>query len=298
MFEWSDLRHFLAVHRGGSLSAAARELRVNQTTVGRRLQQLEESLGTRLFDRMPNGFTLTPAGLELLPAAERVEGEALAVERSTKGRDRRPEGLVRVTSTEVLGSRYLAPRLVGLRESFPGLRLELLTAFRALNLVRHEADVAVRIMPTTHASLVVRRAGAYANALYAARRYVERRGAPREMDEVPKHTLLGFDESLASTPETAWMERARAGTQLVLRSNSTNTLMAAAREGIGLALLPCFAADMDPELVRVLDGRPVLERDIWLVVHHDLVRVPRVRAVTTYLGEIIARDQAMLLGRR
>ena len=298
MFEWSDLRHFLAIHRGGSLSAASRELRVNQTTVGRRLQQLEGSLGTKLFDRMPNGFALTSAGQELLPAAERVEAETLAVERSTKGRDRRPEGLVRVTSTEVLSTRYLVPRLLGLRDTYPGVRLEVLTAFRALNLVRHEADVAVRIMPTTAASLVVRRVGGFAYALYAGRRYVEKRGAPKTVEDVPRHTLVGFDESLAATPEHQWMERARGTTPCVLRSNSSNTIMAAVREGMGVAMLPCFAADMDPEMVRVLDGRTLMERDIWLVVHQDLVRLPRVRAVTSYVAEIIGRDQAMLLGRR
>jgi DNA-binding transcriptional LysR family regulator len=297
VFEWSDLRYFLAIHRGGSLSAAARELRVNQTTAGRRLAQLEESLGTKLFDRMPDGFALTTAGRELLPSAERVESEALSVERFTKGRDRRPEGVVRVTTTELMGSRYFAPRLAGLRESHPGLRLEILTAFRALNLARHEADIAVRILPTTHASLVVRRIGEFAYALYAGRRYIERRGAPRTVDEVPRHTLFGYDESLIATPEAEWMEQARGSTPLTLRSNSSNTLIAGVREGMGVALLPCFAADMEPELSRVLDGQPVLCRTIWLVVHQDLARVPRMRAVASYLAAMVSRDQGMLLGK-
>ncbi len=297
MFEWSDLRHFLSIHRTGNLSAASRELAVNQTTVGRHLGQLEEALGTRLFDRNPDGFVLTAAGQELLPIAERVEAEALALERLTKGRDRKTEGLVRITTTEVLGSRYLAPRLRAFHERYPGVRVDIQTAFRALNLTRHEADVALRILPTAQSSLLVRKAGVIAYAIYAGRGYVERRGAPRTRAELARHVLLGYDESMDGAAEAQWMQEARGTRPYALCSNSTNTLLAGVRADMGVALLPCFAADRQEGVVRVLDGGTVLTRDLWLVAHKDLARVPRVRALMKYLADAIREDTAMLMGR-
>lgn len=297
MYEWSDLRHFLSIHRTGNLSAAARELAVNQTTVGRHLGQLEEALGTRLFDRRSDGFVLTSAGHELLPIAERVEAEALALERLTKGRDRKTEGLVRITTTEALGSRYLMPRLVSFRDRYPGVRIDIQTAFRALNLTRHEADVALRILPTTQSSLLVRKAGAIAFAVYAGRGYVERRGTPRTRADLAKHVLLGFDESLDGAAESKWMAASTGGRPYVIRSNSTNTLLAGVCADLGLAILPCFAADREDGVVRVLDGATVVTRDLWLVVHKDMARVPRVRVVMKYLADQVRADAALLLGR-
>ncbi len=298
MFEWSDLRQFLAVHRAGTLSAAARELAVDQTTVGRHLARLEHALGARLFERRSSGFVLTPAGRELLPMAERMEEEALSVERVSMGRDRKLEGLVRITTTEALGARFLAPRLSTLMKRYPRLQIEVLTAFRALNLSRHEADVALRILPTTQSSLFVRRVGGFASAVYASRAYVAARGAPKNLTELASHPLLGFDDSLAKTEEVRWLERARAGRPFVMRSNSTNTLLAAVRAGLGVALLPCFAADLEPDVVRVLGQQVEVTRDVWVVVHREMARVPRVRAVASFLGDVVREEQRLLMGRR
>ena len=279
------------------MSRARWELAVNQTTAGRHLGQLEEALGTRLFDRLPDGFVLTAAGHELLPIAERMEAEALALERLTKGRDRKTEGLVRITTTEALGSRYLMPRMAGFRERYPSVRVDVLTAFRALNLSRHEADVALRILPTTQSSLLVRKAGAIAFAVYAGRGYVERRGAPRTSADLARHVLLGFDESLDASPEAKWMHDATGGRPYALRSNSTNTLLAGVRADLGVAILPCFAADREEGVLRVLTGGTVVSRDIWLVVHKELARIPRVRVVMKFLADTLRADATLLSGR-
>lgn len=297
MFDWSDLRQFLAVHRAGTLSGAARELAVDQTTVGRHLTRLEQALGTLLFERRSSGFVITPAGRELLPMAERMEEDALAVERVSMGRDRKLEGLVRITTTEALGSRFLAPHLKSLMQRYPGLQLEVLTAFRALNLSRHEADVALRILPTTQASLLVRRVGGFASAVYACRAYVAARGAPKSVADLAAHPLLGFDDSLAKTAEVKWLERARAGRPFAMRSNSTNTLLAGVRAGLGVALLPCFVADPEPDVVRVLGQHVEVTRDVWVVVHREMARVPRVRAVASFLGDVVRKEQRLLMGR-
>jgi len=133
-------------------------------------------------------------------------------------------------------------------------------------------------------------------AVYAGRGYVERRGAPKTTADLARHVLLGFDESLDEAPEAKWMAKATGGRPYVLRSNSTNTLLAGVREDMGVAILPCFAADRDQRVVRVLDRNPVVARDIFLVVHKDMSRLPRVRAVMKFLADTIRADTALLAG--
>jgi DNA-binding transcriptional LysR family regulator len=155
MFDWSDLRHFLAVYRSGSLAKASKQLRVDQTTVGRRVAHLEQGLGAKLFDRVPEGLRLTEAGRDVLCIAERLEAEALVLDRLVRGRDVNPEGVVRVTTSEALGSRFLGPRLAGIRAKYPGVRLDVITDVRNFNLSRREADIAIRMGPTEQEGLVV-----------------------------------------------------------------------------------------------------------------------------------------------
>src|SRR5262245_57924466 len=172
MFDWSDLAHFLAVHRAGSLSAAARQLRVDQTTVGRRIAQLEQGLGAKLFDRMPNGLRLTASGRDVLCIAERLEAEALALERLVRGRDVNPEGAVRLTTSEAFGSRFLAPRLIEIRQKYQAIRLEVITDVRTFNLSRREADIAIRMAATPQVGLVLKKVGVVGFGLYAATSYL------------------------------------------------------------------------------------------------------------------------------
>jgi len=277
MFDWSDLRLFLAVQRTGSLAAAARLVRLNATTVGRRIEALEAALGTPLFERLPGGWRPSEAGVALIPAAEAMEAQAFSVERSAGARAGGVAGLVRITCTESLGARFLTPLLAPLFDRHPALEIELLTANRILDLARREADLGVRLGRPAKGSLVARRLGKVAYAVYGTGRW------------------LGFDESLAHVPEAAWMEPHLAGAPPVLRSNSTAVLLAAAEAGIGRAVLPCWLADRSASLRRV--GDPVVERELWLAVHPDLRRADRIRAVADHLVEAVAANAAVLAGR-
>jgi DNA-binding transcriptional LysR family regulator len=287
---WDDLRYFLAVQRGGTLARAARVLRINATTVGRRLVALEERVGARLFDRTPDGYVLTRAGHELLPAAERMEAEALAIERQVSGADQRLSGTLRLSTTEMLGTRFIAPFLAKFAERHPEISVELSCSNVPVNLGRREADVALRLAKPREENLVVKRLAEIDLSLYASRGYLEAMGAP----ERPERSLSGqrvilFAASRAFAIENDWLEPRLSGAQVVMRSDSVSSIVSAVVSDLGIALLPRVVADADPRLVRIPTKSAPEPRVIWQAVHRDLARAPRVRALLDFLGEIVLR---------
>jgi DNA-binding transcriptional LysR family regulator len=296
MLDWDSLRYFLAASRGGTLSAAGRALRVDQTTVGRRLAALEAALGARLFDRGPDGLVLTPAGAALVPRAERIEAEGLAVERELGGREGQVTGTVRITTPEAFGNAYLAARLVELHRRHPTLTLELVADNRAMSLSKREADLALRLGRPAQLGLVVRRVATVASALYAAPGYVARR--PAAAPPFAGHDLVGFDDTFLPREETAWLAQHVRGARTVLRCTSTAAMAAAAAAGLGLALLPCYIGDRDERLRRLPPTAQPVVRGLWLVVHRDLRHAARIRAVGDGLAAIIAADARLLAGRK
>jgi DNA-binding transcriptional LysR family regulator len=296
MFDWSDLRHFLAVHRTGSLAKAGKALHVDQTTVGRRIAQLEQGLGAKLFDRLPDGLRLTEAGRDVLCIAERLEAEALVLDRLVRGRDVNPEGIVRITTSEAFGARFLAPRLGVVRAKYPGVRLEVVTDVRNFNLSRREADIAVRMSATEQDGLVVKTVATVGFALYGATSYVAKRGAPRTTADLAAHDVLGYEESLVRTPEERWITEATGGAPFAIRSNSTNLLHAAIQQGLGVGMLPCWMGDGDATLERLLPSDAYVQRPLTLVVHEDVRRVARTRLVFEALDALFRREKRVLAG--
>jgi DNA-binding transcriptional LysR family regulator len=297
MFDWSDLRHFLAVHRSGSLAKAGKVLHVDQTTVGRRVAQLEQGLGAKLFDRLPEGLRLTEAGRDVLCIAERLEAEALVLDRLVRGRDVNPEGLVRITTSEAFGARFLAPRLGALRAKYPGVKLEVITDVRNFNLSRREADIAIRMGVTDQEGLVVKSVGTVGFGLYGAASYLAKRGLPRTTADLPSHDLLGYDENLVRTPEERWITEASGAVPFAIRSNSTNLLHAAIQSGLGIGMLPCWMGDSDAALERLLPDDAYVERPLTLVAHEDVRRVARTRLIFAALDALFRRDKSVLAGR-
>jgi len=284
MLDWDDVRHLLAVRRGASLAKAARALRTNATTVGRRITQLEERLGVKLFDRTSRGWTPTEACARLLPHAERMEQEAFALERISAARDPSLEGTVHVTTTEAIATRYLMPHLGDLRARHPGIELVLSCAERRLDLGRREADVAIRLMRPSEPDLVARRLMRLSLALYASVDYLERRGRIAKDSDFAGHDLVSFIEGRPSLPETEWLAQNCPGGRVVFRCNSVSTLAEAIREGIGIGLAPRIVGDRDEGLVRLDTPNPPEPREVWLAYHRDIEPSPRVRAVIDFLA--------------
>jgi DNA-binding transcriptional LysR family regulator len=291
---WDDLRVVLAVSRAGSLSGAARALKLSHPTVFRRVRQIEARIGVRLFDRARAGYALTPAGDEMVAVASRLAGEVDALERRLAGRDLRPSGTVRLTTTDTLLFGPLAWLLAAFREAHPAITLEVAALNAMLSLSKREADVAIRPSSTAPESLVGRRLAGIAAAVY--------RGATAPAELGPSGLAgadwVAPDDSLSDLPLARWLADRGYDRRATLRANSLLALRDAARAGIGLALLPCYVGDADPGLTRV--GAPIaeLESALWLLTHPDLRRVARIRAVVDGMAALLQPLRPLFEGRQ
>jgi DNA-binding transcriptional LysR family regulator len=284
--DWEDLRHFLALARTGSLSEAARQLAVDHTTVARRVGALEKALGLRLVDRLPRSYSLTGEGARIAELGARLEDDIFAILRTARGADPAMNGTVRVSAPPVLASAFLAPRLVALHARHPGILVELVGDSRQADLNRREADIALRLSPPGGDSLISRRIGRLGYGPYASPRR-----PPAGPDEAA--ALLVYDEGLDHVPQQQWLYVAYPRHRVVFRANDVASLAAAARAGMGIAMLPHFLGRDDAELEILPDppGAPrPPERDLWLLVHDDLRKAPRVRAVIDHLADVVSRD--------
>lgn len=287
MLAWDDLRVFLAVHRSGSHAAAARVLRVAPTTVGRRLAALEAAVGARLFTRTPEGLDATAAARALLLRAERVEAEVLEAERELAGADARPAGVVRITCGDGFGAFVLAPALPAFLAAHPGLTVEVHADIRSADLIRGEADVALRNFRPREKSLVARRLGPEPLGLYAAPAYLARRGTPRTARDLAGHDLVLYEKELDRVRSQAWVREVAAGARVAVRVSTTTAMHAACAAGAGIALLMSDVAGADPRFARVLPRLEPPANDVWAVTHPDLRGAARVVAALRWLETLV-----------
>jgi DNA-binding transcriptional LysR family regulator len=282
---WDDLRYFIALQKGSSLSAAARLLKTEHTTVSRRLAALEADLGVRLFERRARQYRLTPEGEKIAVFALRLEEQALDIQRIATGRQTKVGGTVRISAPPAFASHFLAERLAVLLTSSPELEIELIAENALINLARVEADIAVRMRRPDDNTIVARKVGECAFGLYASRAYLNQ---PRK-----RWTFIGYDKSLDGAPQQQWL-RALAGTALRFRTNDLVTLMEGAAGGLGVAVLPRFMADRDIRLAPAPIAETPPSRPIWVLVHADLKRSPRIRCVLDHLAQSVAAAAAIL----
>jgi DNA-binding transcriptional LysR family regulator len=287
VLDWDDLRFFLSIARHGSLTAASTELRVAQSTVGRRLASLEAGLGVRLLHRTPDGYVLTLAGESVRAQAERAEAEIIGVMRSVGGHDTRLEGLVRVTCTETFAVYVLACCFAALQAQHPGILVELIPSARSLSLSMREADIAVRLTSSEQHDLVVRRLGRIAFGLYASPTYLQRYGEPDFEAGCPGHRLMTQLGDRENDAQTTWVTELAPRARLGLQTSSHEALLSTARSGGGLACLARFRADVEQGLSRLKTPLVAPTTDIWLVVHKDSRNTPRVRATLTAITKCV-----------
>ena len=295
MLAWDDLRLVLHVGRAGGLAASAELLGLDPSTVFRRLRAIEARLDTRLFERAGGHYRATAAGERVVAAAAAMEAAALGLEREVAGRDRRLEGRLRVTCSETLAYRLLVPHLAAFRAEHPGIELEILIDNRELSLARRESDVALRAARPAQPDLFGRKLADVAWAFYAARRDGE--GRLGGVGDLAGHPLIGWHEAASGVGAADWLARHVPPEAFAYRSNSIVGQMLAARAGIGVALLPCYLGDQEPDLARVFGPMPELVRDLWLVTHADLRRTARVRAFLERIGTALEAQRPLLEGR-
>ncbi len=293
--DWDDLRFFLALARRGNLSEAARDLHVAQSTMGRRLASLEASLGVRLLNRTPDGYIPTQAGEGVRARAERLEQEAVALERDVGGRDTRLAGLVRVTCAETVATHILAPCFASLHLRQPDIMIELIANPRELSLSMREADISLRLKRPEQHDLVVRRVGSLGFGLFASPAYLERHGDPDMEAGCPGHYLITQFEDIQDATQTHWLSDLAPRAQVAMQTSSHEAAVSAAIHGGGLACLARFRADTEPGLVRLAVPSRIPHADMFLVVHRDNRQIARIRVTLTHITEWVRRQAADLL---
>jgi len=281
MFDWNDLKYFLAVARHGSTIAAGKALGASQSTVQRRLVELETRIDRKLVTRTPDGYRLTDVGQDLLPYAERIETMVRDLERHVTDAGYDDSGVIRVTCPEPIVQR-MTPLIARFHASHPKLRVEFVMSDRYLDLSKGEADVAFRSGDTDD-ELVGRKIADSVWAVYASRSYIEQHGKPDQVTDLAGHALVCLDESMSKHRVVTWLKQVAPDARIAARNNSILGLIYAVKSGIGVGPLPTAMADAEPDLVRVLGPIPELARSWRLLAHPDLRRTPRVAAFFDFI---------------
>ena len=292
-WQWDDVRFFLAVARGGSLSGAARMLGVGHVTVGRRISLLEKRLGVTLLHRTPDGFAVTAAGDAVLRQCIAMENAALDLERVAAGRDSLAAGSVRLTTTEGLARQVITPAIAELRKSHPDLRIDLVVGVRSLDIARREADLAVRVGRPSGSGLVCRKLGDVGYSLYASRSYLATYRLPQRGKGLADQHLITFTGAPAATSPFFMNERLE-GARIALRCDNPLIQLQAAANGIGIAELACFLGDECANLVRIWPDEAPALRAVWLVTHEDSRRSARIRVASSAIGDVFRRQRKIL----
>jgi DNA-binding transcriptional LysR family regulator len=297
MLEWSDLRIVLAVARGGSALRAAHALGVNQTTVMRRITQLEFALGVTLFERRQSGYHPTPLGERIAAVADRIEDEVKALESAIEAEQRVLSGRVRLTTSEALASLLVAPLLSDFRKRHPAILIELAADDRRFDLARGDADIALRTGSRPDgAGIVARRLPDVAWSVYCSRSYADENGAPDSARAIDGHPILGMDGALAERPAQLFLMQAAPNSTVSARSNSLANLVSALKAGLGIAMLPCLVGDEESDLVRCLPPVKGVESEMWMIVREEVRSVPHVRAFADFLAAQIQLMRGQLAG--
>lgn len=276
MFDWEDLRHFLAVARIGTLSGAARLLNVDHATVGRRVAALEDALQVRLVERLARRCSLTAVGQRILELASEIETNTFAIERAIRAEQSHLVGKVVVSAPPVLVTNFFAKSMAAFRSEHPGIQLSLSGQAQSVSLSRREADIAVRVVRPKEPGNVARRIGTMEFALYAARSYVHRADPSR-------WEFIGYDTEFDNFPQQQWLRKAAGSRPIVCKVSDITGQYAAACAGAGVAVLPRFLLKPTDDLVRLDSDIAPFSREIWVVVHRELKGAPPIRAVMDFI---------------
>lgn len=282
---WDDFRFFLATSKVGSFSKAANQLGVTQPTISRRIENLEQRLGVRLFDRLPSGVALTSAGQSILDTAEGIERMVLQIQQSIRGSDRRMEGNVRISVTDGLAAFWMTPRLGALQEKHPGIAIEMRCSVEPANALKMETDLSICYSRPQEPELIATRLATAHFVPWAAPAYLERHGTPRAPEELLQHRLLdhfAYYDDDGNWDWGDWFALARAAELISYQTNSSAALLAAIQSGLGIGLLPTYSCDCVRGVVPIDIGIHT-SAEIWLTYHRNLQNTARIRAVIDWL---------------
>jgi len=293
---WDNLRIFLAVARSQSALEAAAQLDMDHSTISRRLHRLEKEIGSRLFDRNPQGHLLTSAGHRLLEYVERIEGTLAQIDSDIGGGDQILTGQVRLGATEGFGSYFLAPHLAHFCARHPAITVELLAVPRFVNLSKREADLAISVERPQTGSHVFCKLSDYRLQMYATAEYLDAHPPICSLEDLAGHSMIGYVDELSFSAELRYLQQLAPVAPVPLRSTSIIAQLWAARRGQGLAVLPCFLAATAADLVPVLPGIADVIRSFWLIAPKERQEVARVKALWDYLRQVCESNRGLLMG--
>lgn len=283
-FDWSLVQSFLAALDHGSLLAAARSLGASQPTLGRHIAELESQLGVVLFERTGRGLVPTATALRLAESARAMEASAHQLARSVSGADAGVSGTVRITASQPVACVLLPPVLARMRQALPEVQVELVASNEVTNLLRREADIALRMVRPGQASLVARRIGAVTLGAYAHRDYLRRKGTPRQPSDLLQHQLVGADRNEDILRGFTALGHAVERQHFAFRTDDLMAYWEAVRAGLGIGFVADYVARTDPNVAPVLPMLPLPELPIWLTVHREIRTSRKIRAVYDFLA--------------
>lgn len=294
--DWDLCKTFVAVAETGSFAAAARQLRSSHPTVGRNIAALEHQLGIPLFARSNEGLSLTSQGRQFREHVEAMAAAALRAEAAVSATGGNARGVVKLSIGATLAAHWLMPRMGAFLREHRHLQLEIITHPFPASVRRREADVVLRPVDSGEENLVGRKIGRLGTGFYASRDYAARRPLPERRDEWKGHSIIGFADQASNDLLARWSNLITRQGSVVMRCSSQGDMLAAARAGLGITALSCFAAAAHPDLVRVAPLKLLNVADLWLLAHPDLVELPAVRAVIAFVTASAREDRAMLRG--
>ncbi len=290
-FDWNLLQSFLAVARLGKLTAAARRLGVDHSTLSRRIAALERGLGATLFQRAMSGYSLTPQGEDLLRHAERIESTVLTIQSDIANTIAEASGTVRIGAPDGFGTAILAPAIGELAHDHPNLDIQLVAMPRSFSLSRREADIAIGLSRPAHGRLHARMLTDYELGVYAARDRPELWEGVERPEDCASRPFISYIDDLIFAPELDYLPAVAKGISPRIRSSNLIAQMQATATGAGLCVLPCFLADGDPRFLRLLPQEVRLRRTFWMIVHSDMRDLARIRVTSDFIARL-ARRQA------
>lgn len=290
MFNWNDLESFLTLSRSCKLNNASKKLKIESTTIARRILRLEDKLKTKLFVRSNNVYILTDSGQKLLTYAESIETEALSINEHFLNKNLNLSGTVRIAVPEGFGVEIFSNHLEEFYSMHPDIEIELLADSLARNMLTREIDISISLSRPKKGKLMAWKLAGYELKLYASKKYLENNYKINSLKDLNDHKFISYIDDLIDFPELKYLNDLNKNMKVVFRSNSLRAQFNAVKKGIGLALLHTFIAKEEEKLEIILNDQIKISREYWIVVHEDLIKLKRVRVVIDFFSQIIKKD--------
>lgn len=286
-FDWHLIRAFLAALDAGSLLGAAKQLQTTQPTVGRQVAQLEAQMGVVLFERTGRGLQPTATALSLADAARSMESGALQLARQLQAKQTQLQGTVRITASQTVAYQLLPPILASMRDALPEIQIELVSSNQVSNLLRREADIAVRMVQPDQGTLIAKKLGSVSVGVYAHKNYLARFGTPQAPDDLLNHTLIGYDTDDVMIRGFANYGQSLGKEAFAIRSDDLIVQWQALCAACGIGFVADYMGQSQADLVKILAMLKIPPLPMWLAVHREIRSNPRIRAVFDYLAKAL-----------